>query len=195
MGHSKYWISNRCNWHTQHGNLAEKTCTVFGVEEGRMACLPVNCAGAKQAIGSPTYCLVETTTVNNIKRMTENLRERRSYRSSSLWNRNWRTLAMASRKPATILQVKKKKRKWSDVCELRDEDNADGIWGNASFDPTSINNWSGTRERLLEQRPYSFFYSPSEVELEAKSELNHALFWYAPSRHLTFPISSDRSNQ
>ena len=49
---------------------------------------PVNCAGAKQAIGSPTYCLVETTTVNNIKSTTENRRDNRSYESSSLWNRN-----------------------------------------------------------------------------------------------------------
>lgn len=46
--------------------------------------LPVNCAGAKQAIGSPTYCLVDTTTVNNISRITENRRDNRSYKSSSL---------------------------------------------------------------------------------------------------------------
>ncbi len=46
--------------------------------------LPVNCAGAKQAIGSPTYCFVDTTTVNNINKTTENRRDNRSYESSSL---------------------------------------------------------------------------------------------------------------
>ena len=34
-------------------------------------CVPVKCAGQKQAIGSPTYCLVETRIVKMARRITE----------------------------------------------------------------------------------------------------------------------------